>query len=87
MTFRLGTAFLIAATCATASAATAECTAEEMQKKATDLTMAVQQLAATDPSRMQELTLKMQDVSTKLAQGGTADEVCAAYDEILADLN
>lgn len=69
-----------------ATAAVAECTAEVMQEKTMSLTESMQALAATDPAKMQEVSMKMQESMTAAASTGDQEAVCAALDELIAEL-
>ncbi len=86
MKSKLQTALLAAITAATASAASADCTAAEMQQKVNALTAAMQQLATTDPARMQSVSSRMQEATASLAGGGDISDACALYDQLLAEL-
>jgi hypothetical protein len=64
------------------------CTQEVATQKATDLMTTVQGLAASDPSKLAALAPKMQELQAKLAGAGDDPEaVCAAIDEIQAELD
>lgn len=68
-------------TVAAGSAASA-CTQEELTKKVTDVTAAIQEAVMKDPSKAQEIMTKAQEMQTKYQ--GTTDmaEACKAYDEL-----
>jgi len=63
-------------------AAASACTQEELTKKVTDVTTAIQEAVMKDPSKAQEIMTKAQEMQTKYQ--GTTDmaEACKAYDEL-----
>ena len=64
------------------------CTTELAQKKATDLTTKIQEIAATDPAKLAELAPKVQELATKAAAGGDdLAATCKALDEMMAELS
>ena len=63
------------------------CTAEEAQKKATDLTTKITEMATADPAKVAELSPKLQDLATKAAAGGEdLAAACKAMDEMMTEL-
>lgn len=68
---------------AAASSAASACTQEELTKKATDLTAAIQEVLTKDPSRAQEVMTKSQEMQTKYQGTTDMNEACKAYDELL----
>ncbi len=77
--------FIAAMTFSSAALADDACTAESLQSKVTEATMAMQTIAAKDPARMQELALEMQAKTTEMQSGGDLTAVCAFYDEVIAE--
>lgn len=64
------------------------CTQEVANKKATELTTKIQELAASNPAKLAEMLPKVQDLATKAAVGG--DDLagtCKALDEMMAELS
>ncbi|MBK6466465.1 MAG: hypothetical protein IPL38_00055 [Rhodobacter sp.] len=65
----------------------ASCTQEEAQKKATDLTTKITEMAATAPEKVAAVAPKLQEIATKVAAGGDdLTEVCKALDDMAAEL-
>lgn len=63
-----------------------DCTPEALQKKVQEVTHEIQQKIAADPSKMQDLMKRLQDLGAKFqASGGakTEADACKAYDELL----
>lgn len=80
-------ALALVAGSATASFAGEECTAETLQAKAMEASTAMQQLAATDPEKLQEIATELQELQTSAATAnGDYSELCDAYDSILEDI-
>lgn len=64
------------------------CTAEEAQKKVTELSAKVTEIGTTDPAKLAELTPKLTELSTKAAgTGDDLDAACKAIDEMMAELS
>jgi hypothetical protein len=64
------------------------CTTELAQKKATDLSAKLTEVATTDPAKLAELGPKVQELAAKAA--GTGDDLqaaCKAMDEMMAELS
>lgn len=79
-------AVLIAISFALASSSALACTAEEFQKKATDFSTKIQELAAKDPQKAADISQKLSDrITTKSATDLEAN--CKIYDEMLAEAN
>lgn len=82
------TILALAATCFLAACGEDECTQEAAQKKATDLATKLQELVATDPAKLAELSPKLQDLATKAAAGGDdLQAACKAMDEMMTELS
>lgn len=64
------------------------CTAETLQAKAMEAATAMQSLAATNPSLMQEIVADLQTVQTEAATvtDGDFSALCDAYDTILTKM-
>ena len=76
---------LILSFSSTAFASDTECTAETLQKKGLEAATAMQQLAATNPTLMQEIAMDLQKAQSQAATaGGDYTELCKVYDDILA---
>lgn len=80
-------AAMIAASAGIASAADQNCTAENAQSKALELSTALQTLAATNPTRMQEIATEMQAKATEAQTSGDLAGLCAYYDELIDEVN
>ena len=64
------------------------CTQESATKKATDLSTKIQEVAASDPSKLAELAPKVQELATKAAAGGDdLQATCKAIDDMMAELS
>lgn len=63
-----------------------ECTAETMQAKAMEVSTKLQEMAATDPQKVAEITPKIQEAATRFQDGSNLEEACAFYDELLAEM-
>ena len=66
------------------------CTQADAEKKATELTTKITELAASDPAKLTELMPKVQELATKASANGGADDLnatCKALDEIMAELS
>ncbi|WP_341367853.1 hypothetical protein [Yoonia sp. BS5-3] len=68
-----------------ATAAAAECTAEDVQAKTTTLSEAMQALATTDTAKMTELSTKMQEAMTAAAATGDQEAICENLDALIAE--
>jgi len=69
------------------SSAASACTEDELLAKVTAVTAKIQDLAETDPQKVNDWT---QRVAARLQAAGTpksVDELCKMYDELLAGLN
>lgn len=80
---------LLAAVALTALAAPltahAACTPEDAQKKAQEMSAAVQAAVQKNPQQAQALMTKMQAVGAKYQTATASDDVCKAYDELIAE--
>lgn len=78
---------LCAATIGIGSAAGAQetCTAELIQAQSEDVAAALQTIAARNPDRMQDLTATLQEQMTSIQNGGDIGQVCAFFDEVIAE--
>lgn len=68
----------------------AACTQAEAEQKATELTTKITELASSDPAKLAELAPKVQELATKAAADGSAEDLnatCKALDEIMAELS
>lgn len=67
----------------------ASCTQADAEKKATELTTKITELASTDPAKLTELMPKVQELATKAASADAADlsATCKALDDIMAELS
>jgi len=66
----------------------ATCTQAEAEKKATELTTKITELATSDPAKLAELAPKVQEMATKAAAGGDdLAAACKAMDEMMAELS
>lgn len=64
------------------------CTQELAVKKATDLSTKLQEVAASDPTKLADLGPKLQELSTKASAGGDdLAATCKALDEMMAELS
>lgn len=66
------------------------CTQADAEKKATELTTKITELASTDPAKLTELMPKVQELATKASANGSASDLaatCKALDEIMVELN
>lgn len=59
------------------------CTAEEAQAKANDVTVKLQELATKNPQKAMEVSQKIQETQSSLANTTDLETVCKAYDEML----
>ncbi len=83
MTFR--TLAAIAALVLTSTAAVAEeCTPESIQAQQGELIAAIEDLAARDPERAQQLVLDFQAKVNEAAASEDEEAVCKAFDELMA---
>ncbi len=69
-----------------ATAATAECTQEDVQQRMTLLTTGMLVLAETDTAKMQQITVSMQESMAAATESGDQDAVCISLDESIAIL-
>lgn len=79
---------LLAAVVLTALApltAHAACTREDAQKKAQEMSAAVQAAVQKNPQQAQALMTKMQAIGAKYQTATASDDVCKAYDELIAE--
>ncbi|MGL4237928.1 hypothetical protein [Tabrizicola sp.] len=66
----------------------ATCTAEEAQKKSTDLMAKITEVGTTDQAKATELMPKLEELGAKIAAGGDdLSAACKAMDEMMAELN
>ncbi|MFZ1471215.1 MAG: hypothetical protein WAT09_19875 [Paracoccaceae bacterium] len=64
------------------------CTQEEAQKKATELTTKITELAQTNPEKVAAFMPKMQEIATKMAAAPEdVTAACKALDEMAAELD
>lgn len=66
------------------------CTQADAEKKATELTTKITELASSDPAKLAELAPKVQELATKAQANGSAEDLnatCKALDEIMAELS
>jgi hypothetical protein len=64
------------------------CTTELAQKKATDLSAKLTEVATADPAKLAELGPKVQELAAKAsAQGDDLQAACKAMDEMMAELS
>ena len=64
------------------------CTQELATRKAADLTSRIQDLAASDPTRVASLAPKLQELAASAAAGGDdLSATCKALDEMIAELS
>ena len=66
------------------------CTQADAEKKETELTTKITELASSDPAKLTELMPKVQELATKAQANGSADDLnatCKALDEITAELS
>jgi hypothetical protein len=76
---------------ATAPAAHAACTQQELQEKAAAYSKRIQEVIAKDASKAQAFGAKVQEAAQKLQEamkqpGAGLDEVCRFYDKLIAEL-
>lgn len=62
------------------------CSNEELQSKIATVTKGMEKLATTDLTKMQEISKKMTEASTKFNNAENMDAACKFYDEIIAEL-
>lgn len=74
------------ATLAAAPAFAEECTAELVQEKATAVNAKVQELAASNPEKIEAVMPKIEEATTRFQEGADLTEACAVYDELMAEL-
>lgn len=67
-----------------ASTAYAECTPAEIQIKSAEISVSLQQLATTDPVKMQEVAEMMQVLMRSAASTASKEDDCAALDTLIA---
>ncbi len=66
------------------------CTQADAEKKATELTTKITELASTDPATLAEMLPKVQELAAKASANGSAEDLnatCKALDEIMAELS
>ena len=65
-----------------------DCTPETLQKKAQEITTAIQQKVTSDPSKLAELMGKLQELAKKYQNVTSTSqaEACKAYDELLTTI-
>jgi hypothetical protein len=76
----VGLALLAGSACSKAP----DCTPEMITQKTQELTTALQAAITKDPSKAEELTAKVTEITTKYKDATTAAEACKAYDELIA---
>ena len=82
------TILALAATGFLASCGEEDCTQEVAGKKAIDLSMKLQDLAASDPAKLAEIAPKVQELAGKAAAGGDdLAATCKAMDAMMAELS
>ncbi len=62
------------------------CSQEDMVAKAQKISERMQQLATEKPESLMEISSRWQKIASDSA-GSDAGEICAAYDDFLAELN
>ena len=62
------------------------CSQEDMVAKAQRISERMQQLATDDPKSMLEISSRWRQITSDTADSDTG-EICAAYDDFLAELN
>ncbi|MBB4091687.1 hypothetical protein HGG72_22505 [Ochrobactrum pecoris] len=77
--YLLGALFVVLATPSFA------CTAEEVQAKAMEVATKMQEVAAANPQKAQEIAQKMSGAQTQATSD--LEGACKVYDDLLADLN
>lgn len=60
------------------------CTPEVAQAKATEMTTKIQELATTNPEKLQEFMAKAQEIQGQIT--ANPEEACKAIDELLSTL-
>ncbi|MEM6711374.1 MAG: hypothetical protein AAF590_03740 [Pseudomonadota bacterium] len=64
------------------------CTVEDLQAKALEASTAMQQLAATDPAKMQTIALELSQIQQDaLSAGSDFSAFCTLYDDLIAEIN
>ena len=63
------------------------CTEEEAQEKMLELTQKMTGMLASDPQKMVELSGKIQSIGQDMQDDPDLDEVCAAMDELMDELD
>jgi hypothetical protein len=64
------------------------CTTELAQKKATDLTAKLTEVATANPAKLAELGPKIQELAAKAnAEGDDLQAACKAMDDMMAELS
>ncbi len=66
------------------------CTQADAEKKATELTTKITELASTDPAKLAEMLPKVQELAAKASANGSAEDLnatCKALDEIMTELS
>ena len=66
---------------------TATCTAEDINKKAMEISAKLTELAQKDPQKMQEVSLEYANLAKEFQAAGTDadfEKLCKLYDELLA---
>lgn len=62
------------------------CSQDELTKKSTDLQAAMTAYMQKNPDKAQEMSAKSQQISAKMQDAKNLDDVCKAYDELLASM-
>lgn len=63
------------------------CTEEEAQEKMIELTQKMTGLLTSDPQKMVELSGKIQSIGQEMQDDPDLDEVCAAMDDLMDELD
>ena len=79
----LGIALIVAATAIAGCSKEPPCTPEIIAKKAQELNAALQESIMKDPTKVQELSAKVQELATKY-NGADDSQACKAYDDLLS---
>ncbi|KIC36451.1 hypothetical protein RA27_22100 [Ruegeria sp. ANG-R] len=68
-------------------AAEDSCTPENVAQKTQELAASMQKIAAANPTRMQEISVEMQEKVAAAQTSGDISGLCAYYDEIIEEAN
>ncbi len=63
------------------------CTEEEAQEKMVELSQKLTGMLASDPQKMVELSGKLQSIGQDMQDDPDLDEVCAAMDDLMDELD